>query len=244
MEIALDIAFQCEPRSSVREGTPRVVPEAAGRHDPVRRESAEEVSGHLSVPLRMRRLERTVERADERVRVLDRTRRARIPGRQSAHQALRALAVDHHRSEAHASGRAVPRRSVHATESDVSPGQGRLHAVVHVFQLAQHEVRDHAVLHRADETAGERLLPPESVAEHARHPSRVPAVQWPPRLRDAPRARCDTWRELRHLRPGVRASGTSAAQARRRGIPRQREISAARVESRPSGQSARAASRA
>ena len=47
---------------------PRVVPLAARRHRPVRREPAEEVPGHLSVRLRERRLARAVARAEERVR--------------------------------------------------------------------------------------------------------------------------------------------------------------------------------
>ena len=40
------------PRSSLCHGASRVVPPAARRHDPVRRESAQEVPGHLSVRLR------------------------------------------------------------------------------------------------------------------------------------------------------------------------------------------------
>ncbi len=54
--------------------------------------------------------------------------------------------------------------------SDVSPRQGRLHPVVYLFFLAQYEVRDRSVLHRARQAAAERVLPPESLAQHPRHP--------------------------------------------------------------------------
>ena len=75
-------------RPSVRAGASRVVPAAARRHDPVRREPAEEVPGHLSVRLRERRLAGAVGGAAERLRVLDRAGRARLPRRQPAHQAV------------------------------------------------------------------------------------------------------------------------------------------------------------
>ena len=41
-------------------------------------------------------------------------------------------------------------RGVHAAQGHVSPGQAGLHAVVHVFHLAQYEGRADRVLHRAD----------------------------------------------------------------------------------------------
>ncbi len=48
LEIALDIAFQCAPDHPVRARPSAVVPLAPRRHGPVRRESAQEVPGHLS----------------------------------------------------------------------------------------------------------------------------------------------------------------------------------------------------
>ena len=53
--------------------------------------------------------------------------------------------------EAQTSRRAVPGRGVHAAEGDVPPGQGRLHAVLHLFLLAQHQAGAHPVLHRAQQ---------------------------------------------------------------------------------------------
>ena len=46
----------------------------------------------------------------------------------------------------------LPRRGVHAAEGHVPPGEARLHAVVHVLHVAQHEARAHRVLHRARRT--------------------------------------------------------------------------------------------
>src|SRR3712207_8215638 len=40
------------------------------------------------------------------------------------------------------------------------------------------------VLHRADPAPVARLLPAERLAEHAGHPSGVPATGWPARLHD------------------------------------------------------------
>ena len=86
----------------------------ARRHDPIRRESAEEVSGRLSVRLR---------RAPTGARcgtsckiglpVLDRAGRPRLPRRQSAHQAAAVLGVVHRRGQGAAPRRrsSSPRRS-------------------------------------------------------------------------------------------------------------------------------------
>ena len=54
------------------------------------------------------------------------------------------------RGPARASGRDLPGRGVHPAEGDALPGQGRLHAVVHLLHLAQHEGGARRVLHRAD----------------------------------------------------------------------------------------------
>ena len=76
--------------------------------------------------------------------------------------------------------------------------------------------------------AGLRLLPPELLAEHARHPARGPADRRPGRR--SRRASC--WRptlssQLRHLRPAVRAGRATAARARFGGVPRLGEVPAA-----------------
>ena len=206
---------------------PGVVPQAAGRHRPVRREPAEEVPGHLSVQLRIRGLAGAVARARERVRVLDRRGRAHIPRRQPAHQAVPVLGMGDRRDQARASGRDLPLGGIHAPEGDAPAGQARLHAVVHVLHLAQHQAGAHRILHRADARTGARILPPELLAEHARHPARASADRRPAGVHGAARAGGDAGRELRHLRPGVRAARARAARARRRGVSRLREVRAA-----------------
>ncbi len=47
----------------------------------------------------------------------------------------------------------LPRRGVHAAEGDAPAGQARLHAVLHLLHLAQHQARADRVLHRADARA-------------------------------------------------------------------------------------------
>ena len=54
------------------------------------------------------------------------------------------------RAEAEASRADLPRRGVHAPARDAQAGQARLHAVVHLLHLAQHEGGAGRVLHRAD----------------------------------------------------------------------------------------------
>ena len=55
IEVALDLAFQCSPDHPWVARAPGVVPPAPRRHDPVRREPAEALPGHLPARLRDRR---------------------------------------------------------------------------------------------------------------------------------------------------------------------------------------------
>ena len=87
-------------RSSVRDRASRVVPLAARRDGPVRREPAEEISGHPSAEFRDRAVAGIVGGAQERGPVLDRPGRPHLPRRQPAHQALRLLGVAHRRGPA------------------------------------------------------------------------------------------------------------------------------------------------
>ena len=64
LEVALDLAYQCSPDHPVRPRASGMVPAPAGRDDQVRRKSAKEISGHLSVRLRMRRVAQPVARTE------------------------------------------------------------------------------------------------------------------------------------------------------------------------------------
>src|SRR5579859_3155847 len=209
------------------------------RHDPVRGESAEEVRGHRPIRFRDRELARAVAGAPVRRAVLDRAGRAHLPGRQPAHQALRLLGVAHRRGQAELARRHLPVRGVHPAQGHVPARQARVQPVVHVPRLAQHGLGDCAVLHRADPAAGRRLLAAEPVAQHARHPERVPAERWPARVRRALPARGDAGRQLWPLRPGLRAGRGAAARVGLRGVPRFREVPAAGLEPGQPGEPAR-----
>ena len=159
---------------------------AARRHDPVRRESAEEVPGHLSVRLRERRLAGAVGRAAARVRCSGSSRACassasttRTPKPFPFWEWLIAEV------KARASRRDLPGRGVHAATRDVAAGEARLHAVVHLLHLAQHQGGAREVLHELTQAPVARVLPPQSVAEHARHPPRVPAGRRPPGVHGA-----------------------------------------------------------
>ena len=127
-------------RPPVGAGAPGVVPHAARRHDPVRREPAQEIPGHLSVRLRDRRLARAVGGAARACSCSGSTQGVtHLPRRQPAHQAVPVLGVgDRARSSASIPDVHLPRRGVHPAEGDVPARQARLHAVVHLLHLAQH----------------------------------------------------------------------------------------------------------
>ena len=139
IEVALDIAFQCSPDHPYVKEHPEWFVAAPRRHDPVRREPAEEVPGHLPVRLRVRRLASALARAARRVPLLDRAGRQRLPRRQSAHQGASLLGVVHRRGQGAPPRVDLSRRGVHAAQADVRAGEARLHAVVHVLHLAEHE---------------------------------------------------------------------------------------------------------
>ena len=160
IEIALDIAFQCAPDHPYVRDASRMVQASARRQRAIRGEPAEEIPGHLSVRFRERRLARPVGRAEERRRVLDRAGRADISRRQSAHQAVRVLGMAHRRDQARDSRRDLPRRGVHAAEGHAPAGEARLHAVVHLLHLAQHQARAHRVLHRTRAGPGREYFRP------------------------------------------------------------------------------------
>ena len=151
LEIALDLAWQCSPDHPGCASTP-----SGSAIGPTARSSTRRTR---------RRNTRTSTRSTSSARtgaalwqalldghaVLGRSRRAHLPRRQPAHQDVRLLGVADRRG-----ARAATRdviflvRSVHAAEGDAVPGQGRVHPVVHLLHLAQHEGGADRVLHRAD----------------------------------------------------------------------------------------------
>ncbi len=98
------------------------------------------------------------------------------------------------------------------------------------------ELREYVT--RADDDGRARVLPPELLAEHAGHPARAPADRRARDVRLAARPRRDAVVELRHLRPRVRARRAPRPAPGRRGVPRLREVRAARLEPRRSRQPA------
>ena len=145
--------------SSLCPRTSGVVPPSSGRHHQVRREPAQEISGYLSARLRMRGLAGAVAGAE-----VDREFWAargvlifRVDN--PAHQAVPVLGMADPGGQGRVSGRHFPGGSVHPSEADVLPGQAGIHAVLHVFHLAEHEGRAHRVLHRAHRHRGRGVLP-------------------------------------------------------------------------------------
>ena len=189
LEIALDLAFQCSPDHPWVKEHPQWFRHAPGRHDPVRREPAEEVRGHLPDRLRDATTGAALWEA-----LLERRRSS------GSDQGVRIFRVDNPHTkpfrfwewliaEVHREHPDVdlPRRGLHAPEGDVPAGQARLHPVLHLLHLAQHEVGARRVPDGAD-AAPEvgRVLPAQLLAEHAGHPHRGPAARRPAGLHVAP----------------------------------------------------------
>ena len=151
----------------------------------IRRESAQEVPGHLSVRFRKRSDWRGL--WNELKSVVDfwiAPGREDLSRRQSAHQGVRLLGVADRRDQARPSGCHLSRRGVHPAQGHAPAGQARVHAVVHLFHLAQHQAGADGVFHRADAQApGRAVLPPQRLAEHAGHPARDAAVGLAPGVR-------------------------------------------------------------
>src|SRR5438105_12416800 len=218
---------------------PGVVQVAARRDDQVRREPAEALSGHRQRRLRLRGLARPVGGAARCRPLLDRTRRARLPGRQPAHEAAAVLGVAARRGTRGASRHHLPLRGVHAPHDDARARQGRLQPVVHVLHMEERSPRARAIRDGARERDG-GLLPAELLRQHPGHPARVPPERRPARVRGPARAGRDALAELRHLL-GLRADRERAGAARQRGVPRFGEVRAEAARARRRAAAARAA---
>ena len=159
--------------------------------------------------------------------LLDRPRRAHLPRRQPAHQALRVLGVaDRARSSASTPtciflAEAFTRPKVMYRLAKLGFTQSYTY-----FTWRNTQAGADRVLHRADAAAGARVLPPQLLAQHARHPARVPADGGRAGLHGAAGAGRDAGAELRHLRPGLRAAART-----RRASPAARSTSTPRSTS-------------
>ena len=197
---------------------PRVVPPPARRLDPLRREPAQEVPGHLPDQLLARRRRRprgAVGGVPRHPRPLDRPRRPHLPRRQPAHQAVGVLGVADPRRAGPAPRRDLPGRGVHPPEDDGQAGRGRLQPELHVLHLAHDGVGAARVRRRSSPTAtAGRLHAAQLLAQHARHPRRPPA----PRAARA-RSRCGSCWPPPWCRSTASTPATSCARTSRPPTP-------------------------
>ncbi len=131
--------------------------------------------------------------------VLARARGAHLPGRQPAHQAPALLGVAAARGARARSGRGVPLRGLHPAEADARPGQARVQPELHLLHLAEPQARAHRVLPGAAPAGVGRCAPPQPLAQHPRHPARVPPARRSPGVPHPGRARRHARRLVRHL---------------------------------------------
>ena len=155
------------------------------------------------------------------------------------------LGMADRRGEARPSRGDLPRRGLHAAEDHVPPGEARLHAVVHLLHLAQHQARTDRVLHRAHASRVARVLPAEPVAEHAGHPDRVPAIRRPAGVHAARLVLAATLGASYGIYgPAFELLRARRARSRQRGVSRLREVRDPHLGPRPTGQPAPCSSRA
>src|SRR6266498_895854 len=86
-------------RSPLREATSAMVSEASRWNHTIRRESAEEIPGHLPAGLRKRGLAGGMERVKERLSILDRSGSPNLPCRQSSHESFCLLGMGNWRDK-------------------------------------------------------------------------------------------------------------------------------------------------
>src|SRR3954471_8664268 len=108
------------------------------------------------------------------------------------------------RSEAPVSGVGLPLRGLHPAESDVSARHGRLYAILQLFSVAKHEEGADTIFHRIAAVRCPGVLPTESLAQHARYPAAIPAIQRAARVHDSADSRGHARRELWNLWPSFR----------------------------------------
>src|SRR5436309_5754084 len=113
--------------------------------------------------------------------------------------------MDDSRSQKEKSGSDLLVGSIYAAEHHVSAGEARVHAVLYVLHVEEHETGTHGLLHGTDTNRGAAILPAESVAKYAGHSSRVFATRRPACIDGEARAGSNTRVELRNIRAGIRA---------------------------------------
>ena len=146
MEIALDFAINCSPDH------PYVKAQVC-------RESPKKIRGRLSAQFSQSELERTLGRIAGRRSFLVWAWRWDLSGGQPTHQTGRFLGVAHRRGEA-----AIPRhrfleRGFHQAKHDAGTRQGRLHAELYLFHVAEYETRVDRVFDRTHPRSDEGILP-------------------------------------------------------------------------------------
>ena len=144
LEVALDLRAAVRPGSSMGQEASGVVQRPSRRHHRLRREPAQEVSGHLPDQLR-HRSSRSGQGNPASRPTLDQCRRQDLPGRQPAHQAAELLGDAHLGGQEDRPRRPVPRRGIHSSGAHVRPCPARVHTVVHVLHLASCEVGAHRI---------------------------------------------------------------------------------------------------
>ena len=142
-----------------------------------------------------------------------------LPRRQPAHQAAAVLGVDDPRGAGPPSRRDLPRRGVHPAEDDEAPRQARLHPVLHLLHLAQHEAGADRLPDRADADR----VPPTTCGRtsSSTRPTSTRYYLQTERAAGLP-GRGSSWPRRS---PATTASTTASSSARRRRCPARRNIS-------------------
>ena len=176
LEIALDFAIQCSPDHPWIKEHPEWFdwrPDGTIKYAENPPKKYEDI---VNVHFYRQALPVALVRAARRRAVLGGARREDLPRRQPAHQAVPVLGMDDPRGAGPLSRRDLPRRGLHPAEGDEAPRQGRLHPVLYLLHLAQHQGGADRVSDRADARRECReYYAAELLRQHARHQSVFPA---------------------------------------------------------------------
>ena len=226
IEIAMDIAFQCAPDHPYVTRTSAMVQASARRQRAIRRESAEEIPGHLSVRFRNQRLARLW---NELKSIVDFwiARGVRIFRVDNPHTKAFAFwewlisATKRDHPDVIYLAEAFTRPKVMHRLAKLGFSQSYTYFT---WRNTKQELTDYFT--ELTLRSGPPVLPAQRVAQHARHPARDAAVGLAAHVCGKTDSCRDSVGELRHLRSDLRADGKRAARSRAaRSIAIRRNIS-------------------
>src|ERR1700730_6158300 len=142
---------------------------SAGWDDQICGKSAEEIRGCLPDELSQSGLAQSLGGNERCHPLLGATWSAHVSRRQSSYKAQRLLGMDHLGDPEGLSGCDFSGGSLYPPKDDESAGKIGVHAIVHLFHMAQYQVGDYRIPDGVNSNGNEVLFPCKFLSEYARH---------------------------------------------------------------------------